>query len=305
MRRLLLAAVMLGTVSAAHAADMPDLPILRGSVTDGLSRASHNWDGFYVGGQVGYTSSQVDFGHAPKSMTNFMLRNSVLQDPVSQWSLLPKNHVQANGFGAFVGRNWQWYDAVLGIEANYNYMNKLASAASDSMSLAIVNPSGETPPAGHTYTYNTTLSGGAALQIKDIVTFRGRVGWDGGDFMPYAFAGLAVGRADVSRSATVSWTKLDDYDRTTQTLVGFTGAGVPIYTTTTTHQTDNLGSNTQTQTERRTNSFLTGWTGGIGLEYAVWDCLFLRAEWEHIGFSNVKDISVSLDNFRVGAGYKF
>jgi outer membrane immunogenic protein len=31
MRRLMLAAAMLGTVSAAQAADMPDLPILRGS----------------------------------------------------------------------------------------------------------------------------------------------------------------------------------------------------------------------------------------------------------------------------------
>lgn len=301
MRRLMLAAAMLGTVSAAQAADLPDLPVLRGGFTDGLSKTTHNWDGFYVGGQVGYTSGEADLSHAPKSMTNFMLRNSVLQDPVSQWSLLPKNHVQANGFGAFVGRNWQWYDAVLGIEANYNYMNNLATSASDSMSLAIVNPSGETPPAGHTYTYNTTLSGGAAVQIKDVVTLRGRVGWDGGGFMPYMFGGLAIGRADVSRYATVSWAKYDDYDQ--QTLVGFTAGGIPIYTTS--HQTDFKGSATLSQAERRTNSFVYGWTGGLGIEYAVWEGVFLRAEWEHIGFSNVKDISVSLNNFRLGAGYKF
>ena len=56
MRRLLLAAVMLGTVSAAHAADLSDLPILRGSFTDGLSKTSHNWDGAYVGGGAGYTA---------------------------------------------------------------------------------------------------------------------------------------------------------------------------------------------------------------------------------------------------------
>ena len=39
MRRLLLAAAMLGTVSAAQAADMPDLPILRGTFTDGLTNS--------------------------------------------------------------------------------------------------------------------------------------------------------------------------------------------------------------------------------------------------------------------------
>ena len=53
MRGLLLAAAMLGTVSAAHAADMPDLPILRGSFTDGLSKSGVNWQGSYIGVQGG------------------------------------------------------------------------------------------------------------------------------------------------------------------------------------------------------------------------------------------------------------
>ena len=34
MRRFLLAAVMCGAASAAQAADMPDLPVLRGSFTE-------------------------------------------------------------------------------------------------------------------------------------------------------------------------------------------------------------------------------------------------------------------------------
>jgi hypothetical protein len=33
--------------------------------------------------------------------------------------------------------------------------------------------------------------------------------------------------------------------------------------------------------------------------------VILRGEWEHVGFSNAKNISVNLNNFRVGAGYKF
>jgi opacity protein-like surface antigen len=282
----MLAAAVLGTVSAAHAADMPDLPILRGSYTDGLSKSSVNWDGFYVGGQFGYAMSEMDFSRAPKSMTDFMLRDSILQAPVGGWSLLPKNHVQTTGFGAYVGRNWQFYDAVMGVEANYSYLNNLGSSASDSMTRLIP---GETAPTDHVYSYTTTLGGGAALQLKDYVTFRGRVGWSGGDFMPYAFGGLAIGRAEVSRFATVSYLKNDDY----------TDPNTGVTTRT------NIGSGTMTQTEQRVNSFIYGWTGGIGIEYALLDCVILRGEWEHVGFSNAKNISVNLNNFRVGAGYKF
>src|ERR1700682_6117419 len=142
MRRFVLAAMMFGAVTAARPADLSDLPILRGSVPPSLSATSRNWDGWYVGGQIDYSSADMDFSHAPKSLTNFMLRNSVLQDPVSQWATLSKNHAQATGFGAFVGRNYQFSDAVLGFEANYNYMNNLASSSTDSLSRLIVNPAG-------------------------------------------------------------------------------------------------------------------------------------------------------------------
>jgi outer membrane immunogenic protein len=292
MRRLLLAAAILGTVSAAHAADLSDLPILRGSFTDGLSKTSHNWDGFYVGGQFGFATTDVDFSHAPKTMTDFMLRNSILQAPVGGWALLPSNHVQSTGFGAYVGRNWQLYDAVFGVEANYSYMKNISSSASDSMTRIL---DGETAPTGHTYTYVTSLGGGAALKLKDYATFRGRVGWDGGDFMPYAFAGLAIGRAEVSRFATVSYIKHDDYDESI-VLGGVTA---------TIHRQVTIDTGTFNKTELRTNSFMYGWTAGIGVEYAICNNILVRGEWEHVGFSDVKDITVGLNNFRVGIGYQF
>ena len=129
MRGILLAAMMFGAVTGAQAADMPDF--LRGTVP-ASNTPTRNWDGWYVGGQIGYTSADMDFSHAPQTLTNFTLRNSVLQDPVSQWELLSRNHAQATGFGAFVGRNYQWDDLVFGIEANYNYMNSLSSSSSNS-----------------------------------------------------------------------------------------------------------------------------------------------------------------------------
>src|SRR5437899_6061033 len=125
MRGFVLAAVMFGAASGTQAADMPDY--LRGSIP--AAPVTRNWDGRYVGGQVGYSSADIDLSRAPKTLSNFTLRNSVLQEPVSQWVLLSKNHAQATGFGAFVGRNYQFDDLVFGIEANYNYMTSLSSSS--------------------------------------------------------------------------------------------------------------------------------------------------------------------------------
>ena len=66
MRRLLLAAVMCGAMTAANAAD---LPFLRGGFTDGLSSSSVNWQGFYVGGQAGYGSSDENFTGSNSPLT--------------------------------------------------------------------------------------------------------------------------------------------------------------------------------------------------------------------------------------------
>src|SRR6266567_3707980 len=106
MRRLLLAAMMCGAVTAAHAADLSDLPILRGSYTEGLSKSNRNWDGWYVGGQAGYSSANMDFSQSLTGLTNFIFRDSVLETPTSQLSALGRANPQATGFGGFVGRNW-------------------------------------------------------------------------------------------------------------------------------------------------------------------------------------------------------
>ncbi|HEV7880461.1 outer membrane protein [Bradyrhizobium sp.] len=302
MRRLLLAAAMFGSATAAQAADMPDF--LRGSLTPSAP-VTMNWEGWYAGGQASYSSSEIDFSHAPKSLTNFLLRNSVLQDPVSQWALLSKNHAQGTGFGGFVGRNFQWSDVVLGIEANYNYINSLASESTNAMGLGIVNPAGSLPPTGHTYTYNTTLSGNAALQIKDVLTFRGRAGWAAGNFLPYMFGGVAVGRTDVSRSATITYNLQDDYDVPVQTRVGTDLLGNPIIVTNLVHHRDFTNTVAASQAEQRVNNFVVGWIGGLGFEYCLWGNVFVRGEWEYVRFINTKDIAVSMNNARAGIGYKF
>jgi len=241
----------------------------------------------------------MDFTKSVTGLTNFIYRNSVLQDPTSQWSLLNSTAPQATGFGGYVGRNFQWDDLVLGLEINYNYINGLTGSSSSSISRAIVNPTGDTPPAGHTHTYNVTLAGNAALQVKDVMTFRGRAGWAIDNFLPYAFLGGAVGRMDVARSVSSSGTLQDDYDVTTNTVVG----GVTVSNTV--HHTDFSALAALAKKEERTNNFVFGWTGGIGLEYMLWGNVSVRAEWEYVSFLTVKDTAVWMNNLHAGLGYKF
>jgi opacity protein-like surface antigen len=276
-------------VSVAQAADMPDLPILRGGLTEGLSGARANWDGYYVGGQVGYETSDMDFSGAQRALTNYVFRNTEIQAPTSTWSVLNKQHVQGSSFGAFVGRNWQWDEAVFGLELNYNYMNRMAGVSSGTLGPILVPASGA--PANHVYNYSTTIAAGAALTIKDVTTLRGRIGWAADCFLPYVFGGVAVGRMEVSRFATTNVFLLDTFtDPTTGTSSTTSGF---------------LSGVSKTYSEQRTNSFVGGWTGGLGFEYMVWGGLFARGEWEYIKFLSVKDTSVTLNSFRAGVGYKF
>jgi opacity protein-like surface antigen len=283
MRRLLLAAVMFGAVSGAQAADMPDF--LRGSLP-ASSVPTRNWDGWYVGGQVGYSWTNTDYGNTVVSMTNDLFRSTSLQDPVSQFTLLGRVNGRSPGFGAFVGRNFQYDDIVLGAEANYNYSSSLSTSTAASLGpIQVAEPNLILPP-GASAADGVTLKGSAALQVKDEVTFRGRAGWAAGDFLPYAFGGLAVGRMDVTRTVSSSVTRTINFANGSSTSFL-----LPQFELTT--------------TDGRSNNFVAGWTAGLGMEYALWCNLFLRGEWEYIKFITIKNTAVTQNSVHAGIGYKF
>jgi outer membrane immunogenic protein len=298
MRKFLLIAAMLGVAHGAHAADMPDFGALRGAMVDGLNVVPRSWEGTYVGGQFGYTSADFDFTRAASSLTDSMLKNDVLQSSVGQFDLLQKTHNSGTGFGGFVGRNWQWDDAVLGVEANYNHFTNLKSSSANSMALIVTNPTGLVKPDSDTYYYYTSLDGKAALAIQDAVTLRLRAGWAAGDWMPYMFGGAAIGHVDASRSATLNVTTR--VDRATTVVNPITG------TSTTSTSTVSVTSRPeQSLSEDRASSFVGGYTFGLGTEVALFGNLFARAEWEYIKFLKVKDMSSSINTVRGGIGYRF
>jgi outer membrane immunogenic protein len=285
---------MFGAGCGAHAADMPDF--LRGSLPGSeIDATTRNWSGWYAGGQVGYSTSADNFSASLAGLSNYIYRNSVLEEPTGQLSALGKANGQGTGFGAFVGRNYQWDDLVFGVEANYNYVNSLQASSTSSIGpLQYSFPAGQFTPANDTPTFVVTETGHAQAQIKDAITFRGRAGWAAGDWLPYVFGGLAVGRMDVERNISTTTTRTD-------TIVTTTGG-----TTFTTVVGPNLvPSQSVSMSQERTNDFVVGWTAGLGTEYCLWNNVFIRAEWEYIKFVSVMDTNITMNSAHVGLGYKF
>ena len=283
MRRFFLAAAMFATATGAHAADMPDF--LRGSLP-ASSTPTRNWDGWYAGGQVGYSTANVDYGSTVVAMTNKIFRNTTLESATTGLTLLGRTNGQTTGFGGFVGRNWQFDDVVLGVEANYNYLSSLGTSTSANLGPIQVAEPGLVLPPGATAADGVSLNGSAALQVRDEMTFRGRAGWATGDFLPYVFGGLAVGRMDVTRTVSSSVNRTENFaDGSSSTFP--------------------LPQFALTSTDARSNNFVVGWTAGLGLEYMVWGNVFLRGEWEYIKFVQVMGTAVTENTVRAGLGYKF
>lgn len=187
MRVVALSLFAIGLGQGALAADLGG-SYLRGAVYE--EAAVPDWSGFYVGGQVGYSNANFDFGDAMRNLG------------ILHWAALTKRDERGASFGGFVGYNTQWDDVVLGVEANYSYANLEASAS------GFGDPNqprwGAFSSGG---TYAADLRSAASAKLTDYMTFRARAGYAIGQFLPYATLGFAVGRADVMYCAGTAGTR--------------------------------------------------------------------------------------------------
>jgi opacity protein-like surface antigen len=276
MRCLLVAVALIGVASDALAGEF-EMPTLRGSSAYEASPyvpgtpTYMRWSGFYAGGQVGYGSAHVDFSKATQSLIAFQLRELALENEQhpSTWQILGQKDTASTSYGGFVGYNSQWDDVTLGVELNYSAANFLATAPNFPITRV-------TSAGGNSYLVQIT--GAGTMNITDYGTARARAGYVMKNFMPYAFVGLAVGRADIMRSVTVSGTQTAG---STVTPFSFTGS------------------------ETKNGAWLTGWAAGGGLEVLMMPNVFLRAEYEYASFAGVSGIKASTSTARVGAGFKY
>jgi opacity protein-like surface antigen len=271
MRWVMSAVAMLGF---AHGAGAADLGYLRGSEAFAPQHETYyRWSGAYVGAQGGYANTQMDFTNAAASLISYILRESTLEagGQISQWPILGRANARDVSYGMFIGYNSQWENAVLGFEANYN-RTAISAQSVGSLSRA-VSP-------GDGLIYHTTVDADASMKITDYGTLRGRAGWVMGRFMPYAMLGLALGRIETHRSATVTALVENPADGSSF-LFG------PV-----------------TQTENRP-IYAIGYAAGAGVDVAILPNLFVRGEVEWVQFTNLPDMKAELVTGRVAAGLKF
>lgn len=265
MRRLLVAGFIgVAGHGAALAADPPDLPVLRGAFREPAPIYRTVWQGFYVGGQVGYGSSGMDLNeYAPDPQSNAV------------WPFMENVSHRAGMFGVFAGYNAQYENVVLGFEGNY--MHGTFTGASFAERTTVALNIGPIAGLDHTAIYRSD----GAVTVKDLGSFRVRGGYTMGNFMPYFFAGVALGRADTSRAMTL-----------TGIYSGTTAAngvsGVPRVTT--------IANDTN-------NQLVHGFAGGAGIDWMLFGGLFARAEYEYLQFTNIANTSIH--SVRAGIGYKF
>ena len=293
MRRFVLATAMVGMAFGAEAADLSDLPVLRGSLPpSGLTIQKANWEGWYVGGQASYSAMEADFGKSIPLLGQLNPSAGFLPQPSSQFSIRTTNTIQSPGFGAFVGRNWQWDDIVVGLEANYNYYNSLSTWTTGYNTRVTVDPVWQVNPPNTSTTYTVTSAGRVAVQLHDAIQLRARTGFAVGNFLPYVFGAAVLGRVDVSRTVTSTVTsRADTTDPNTLIVTRGPTVDVPAMT--------------QFLFDQKTNQLVAGWSGGLGLEYCVWGGLFMRAEWDYTKILAVKNTELVVNNLRFGLGYKF
>lgn len=276
MRRFLLAAVMFGTVAGAQAADLSDLPILRGAFTDGQNTATVNWRGYYLGVQGAYASSDENFVGSNRPQIARLLSQTTIENEfqISKWPVMGREASHTMAFGAFLGHNSQWDDVVLGVEASYMH-GKFGGSSTGSM--------GRTFTTSDNYSNDVFLTSSSSINISDFATLRLRAGYAIDNYLPYVFGGVALGRGDITQHSSVTASGV---------YVGTNIPAPPPY-----------GPTTLTADDGQHNHLLYGYSLGLGVDVMLTAGLFLRAEYEYLRIT--ASVDTNINTGRVGLGYKF
>jgi opacity protein-like surface antigen len=282
MRWFICAVVVLAFAPSAYAAD---LDILRGTDTVGPATFT-NWSGFYFGGQAGYSSASADFTKAAQPLVATSLAELTLEAEVepSSWPILGSGSAHTSGFGGFVGYNTQWQDLILGLEGNYTHSPvTIIGASSPILDRVFVVGSNED---------SVNLQGTGSMEITDYGSLRARAGWVLGNFLPYGFAGVALGWGNYSVTSLI-YGQQNALTATPPILPCNPG----VEATCVDYDFPNSAA--------RQGVLLYGFSVGGGLDVALTSNIFVRAEYEYVQFAPIANITASMSSARVGAGFKF
>ena len=276
---LTLAALTPALSPAALAADYnaPPLP----EPTYAPSKDDFNWGGLYGGIHANVTSADFKNANTIKQLAADAYYVHIAQDLATSFARLRTGGSdQQNGIGGFVGYNWLWEDAVLGLELDYTHLQDPLRAAGVSDPWPDGRRRDRSP-----FSDNVSYTATARSQMGDYLIAKARGGYAFGRFLPYATLGVVVAKQRNQASYNSTYIEYN-IDPTTNAITGI---------------------NT---TSARNASFAKfgyniGGAIGVGLEYAVLDNVIVRGEYQHIGMADYKSMRTTLNTVRAGVSLKY
>lgn len=269
--------------AAAMPAAAADYPVLRGSQIEDAPPppAITNWSGFYFGGGAGVSDTKFKPGTGLQDLANFAFRNTTLGQMVNMGSLvnnLPEKSDSGATYFGFLGYNWAFGDAVLGLEADYTRSGH-SYQIDDYIARRFVTPDGAVN--------DISLTTNQGAKLNDYATARLRMGWAFGNFMPFATIGGAVGRFNTGSTITAAW-NLTQVNPVTNVVYQGQANGYPL-----------------TVGATKKNVYGFGLSVGGGVDWALTDNMFLRGEYQLIRFADVEGTTTTVNTARAALGVKF
>jgi len=269
----------------AAAADLDPPPVLRGPLP--ASEASMDWSGFYAGGFGGFTQMEFEPRTAASGLVRTMLSNSIWLNPGYADDTIYSRRTTSNKvvFGGFVGYNWMIDDYVVGAELDYT-RGEQNGAANGGRSGFFSQPDSTAVPRTD-YRYTTNVSN--RLKLSEFGTARLRFGVPFGSFMPFATAGVALGRFSYRNEASA----FGDARSVSADI-----NGLAVFTPWSRVMNTSLSDASRTR-------FAVGYALGGGFDWALTQNVILRGELQHVRFGNAGDMTATINSARAGAALKF
>jgi outer membrane immunogenic protein len=239
-----------------------------------------DWSGFYFGGGAGISETKFKPGEGLRALANSAFRNTDLvaeRDMGSFISDLPDKRDSGSQFFGIAGYNYLFDDVVLGLEADYT-----RSGHNYRVSDFIARRS--TLSSGNVYDWSMTTN--QAAKLDDYATLRLRMGWAYGRIMPFATIGGALGRFNTTSTIDADIAIVSNAGQANETSVRAVGYPLRVGTV-------------------RKNTYAFGLSAGAGVDWALTDNLFLRAEYQIIRFAEVEGTTTTVNTGRVAAALKF
>ncbi|GJE55170.1 outer membrane protein [Methylobacterium thuringiense] len=298
-----LAATTLGCLSTAQAADL-DYDYLRGPEYEPVTTQIIDWSGAYVGGHGGYSSGAFGFNNVAQQTVANNLRQTVIEKELSVSSLLHVQDVRkgGNSFGAFAGYNFQFDEAVVGIEFDYTRFDT-QGLSGDAIGRQAVTSDG--------WQNFYSLSDTSTTKVRDFGTIRARAGYAIENFLPYVTGGFAIGRAQISDDVGIQTYGYDAKTYAANKALTDSTKAVTVnqygYNPTTFNQNNPDGSKPLPMEffGKSKTKVVGGITLGAGLEYAITSNILLRGEYQYVLLNDFDGHKVNINTVRGGAAYKF